>query len=68
MTGMDAEWKPDRWWRVMYAEERPGGWAANVWCETSDETEAREALTTCPGGGKLLRLYGRSESEWRAEP
>jgi hypothetical protein len=61
----DGEWYPGRWWSVVYAQERPGGIRANVWCGTSNEQEARAALARCPGGGVLLRQYVRSESEYR---
>ena len=60
-----GDWEPGRWWRVIYAQERPGGWRANVWCETSNPAEARAALTKCPGGGVLQRIYEREEREWR---
>lgn len=66
-----------RWWRVTYADGRrfgPGQYAGidlegllQVWCETSNEEEAREALQTCPSGGVLWCLYERIEREWRVE-
>lgn len=51
-----TDWKPTRWWRVT----APDG---SLWCETSNEQEAREA--ECPGDA-IQRLYERVESEWRA--
>lgn len=56
-----SEMGPTRWWRVVEADDR-------VWCESSDEAEARQALATCPTGGRLQRLYDRVEREWRDEP
>jgi hypothetical protein len=60
-------WKPGRWWYVLYSDGRtyssgPSKGAPEVWCETSDEEEAREAMHTCPGGGRLFREYTRTES------
>jgi len=51
----DDGWTPTRWWRVV---QRDG----SVWCETSDEGEARLAMHA---GDKLQHLWTRSESEWR---
>lgn len=62
MTGED--WQPGRWWRVIYPD--PAG-QRQLWCETSDEAEAREALTTCPGSGRLQRYYTSESAEWRDE-
>jgi len=59
----EAGWEPGRWWRVMPIDRQDDPRA--VWCETSNEAQAREALKTCPGGGVLQRLHERSESEWR---
>jgi hypothetical protein len=59
---------PGRWWRVLYADRRRaenGPDRLQLWCETSDEHEAREALVRCPGGGVLQQLYERTEREWR---
>ncbi len=65
---MSNEWKPGRWWLVTYADGRlDDDGTLQVWCETSDEEEAREALGTCPGGGELRRQYWRTEHEWRVE-
>lgn len=64
---MSDRFEPGRYWRVIYAVERPGGWRKNVWCESSNEAEVREALATCPGGGRLQRNYVRTEREWRDE-
>ena len=54
MTG----WEPGRWWRVI----APNG---TLWCETSDEQEARDALRP---GDTLFRQWQRTEQEWRADP
>jgi hypothetical protein len=57
-TGLE----PGRWWRVVY--DGPGA----VWCETSNEREAREALKTCPRGGVLQLLWERTDQMWRPVP
>jgi hypothetical protein len=56
------EWSPTRWWRVVYAaevypEDHHMAGQPRIWCETSDEAEARDALGRCPGGGALERGY-----------
>jgi hypothetical protein len=56
--GEQDNWEPGRWWRVIDAD---GG----VWCETSDEQEARRFIATAPGGGTLRRLWVARKSEWR---
>jgi hypothetical protein len=53
----DTGWQPTKWWRVT----APDG---SLWCETSNEQEARDAMRS---GDTLQRLYERSESEWRGE-
>ena len=53
-----------RWWRVLYTDKRGG---IQVWCETSDEQEARDLLAECPGEPALERLYRCTASEWRVE-
>ncbi|MEX7472741.1 hypothetical protein AB4Z39_23845 [Mycobacterium adipatum] len=63
----DDGWTPGRWWTVLYADERtyssgPSAGQPQIWCQTSDEDEAREAVRTCPGGGKLYREYTRQET------
>ena len=50
-----GQWEPGRWWRAV----APDG---SVWCETSDEQEARAAVRP---GDRLFRLWQRSEQEWR---
>jgi hypothetical protein len=60
-------WERTRWRQVFYAEVRPGGYRKNLWCETSNELEARQALAKCPGGGVIGRLWRREEQEWREE-
>lgn len=58
----DTGWHPVRWWRVVYISAGDG---IGVWCETSDENEARRALSTCPGGGILRRQWRREQQQWR---
>lgn len=53
--------QPSKWWRVTYED------GSGLWCETSSEKEARNALSTCPGGGRLQRLYEQTDREWRDE-
>lgn len=43
-----------RWWRVI----APDG---SLWCETSDEREARSHMRE---GDTLERLYIRTENRW----
>ncbi|WP_319456846.1 MULTISPECIES: hypothetical protein, partial [unclassified Mycobacterium] len=66
-----GEWVPGRWWRVTYSDGRrytdgPNAGELQVWCETSDEAEALDALASCPGGGSLMRQYERREVTWQA--
>lgn len=63
----EGGWTPGRWWYVYYADGRtydtgPHEGQPQIWCETSNEDEAREALHTCPGGGTLFREYTRTET------
>lgn len=51
-----SEWEPSRWRRVV----APDG---SLWCETSDEDEARRAMRP---GDTLQRLWVKNHSEWRA--
>ena len=69
-----GDFAPTRWWRVIYADGStyPSSHFCagqpRVWCETSNEDEARKSLETCPGGGVLQRLYERQPTEtkeWR---
>lgn len=50
----DDDFVPGRWWRVM----REG----RLWCETSDEAEARRKMEP---GDVLQRLYTFYTDEWR---
>lgn len=52
-----AEWEPGRWWRVI----APDG---SLWCETSDEDEARGHMRP---GDTLFRQWQRPEYEWRRD-
>lgn len=49
--------QPGRWWRVI----APDG---SLWCETSDEEEARESVRP---GDRLQRNYEFMVREWRDE-
>lgn len=52
-----GDWAPGRWWRVIAPNNI-------VWCETSDEREARAAIRD---GDVLERLHdGPQLREWRA--
>lgn len=50
-------WEPGRWWRVV----APDG---QLWCETSDEAEARGSVRP---GDTLERLWRCVEEQWRQE-
>lgn len=60
-------WEPDRWWRVVYADQRrTKDGRLQVWCESSDQAEVTAAVGTCPGGGILQRYWKqRPAGEWR---
>jgi len=60
-----SKWTFDRWWRVV-AKKTPmqGVFSSGLWCETSDEEEAREAMTRCPYPCRLERHQVRSEQRW----
>jgi hypothetical protein len=49
------ELHPGRWWRVL-------GMDGDLWCETSDEDEARECMRP---GDTLHRLFVELIEEWR---
>lgn len=52
----DTEFEPGRWWRVL---DPQGG----IWCETSDEAEARSVMRK---GDRLERLWdAKPQSRWR---
>lgn len=51
-------WEPSRWFRVT----APDG---SLWCETSDEAEARRSIRP---GDTLERLWRRTDQQWRTEP
>ena len=64
LTPFPPPMKPDRWWRVT----GPAGAARDtVWCETSDEAEARRSVRP---GDRLLRLYSATTAvaTWREAP
>jgi hypothetical protein len=52
---MSDDWQPTRWWLVNDPDDK-------LWCETSDEQEARERMRP---GDTLSRLWRREEFEWR---
>jgi len=49
--------EPGKWWQVL----DPDG---KLWCETSNEAEARENVRP---GDSLHRLYEKADAEWREE-
>lgn len=48
-------WEPTRWWRAVDAE-------GNLWCESSNEAEVREAARP---GDRVERLWREVKEEWR---
>jgi hypothetical protein len=53
---VNPAYTPARWWRVI----APDG---SLWCETSDEEEARKAVRP---GDKLQRLFAaKTPTVWR---
>lgn len=53
---LDAiEYRLTRWWRVLTPE-------GTLWCETSDEAEARASMRP---GDRLQRWYEAYLAEWR---
>lgn len=52
---MNDGWMMGRWWRVV----DPDG---SLWCETSNEQEARSFMRE---GDRLYKLWVREEQEWR---
>lgn len=55
VSGDDDEPQPTRWWQVVALDQ-------SVWCETSDEDEARRSMRP---GDMLKRLYERVDREWQ---
>jgi hypothetical protein len=51
----DDEFEPTGWWQVLDPEGK-------LWCETSNEKEARDAIRP---GDSLHRLYEKVQQEWR---
>lgn len=51
---MAIDWEPTKWWRVI----APDG---SVWCETSDEAEARSRMRE---EDTLERLYQTIQQQW----
>lgn len=47
-------WQASRWWRVIASDY-------SLWCETSDEQEARSRMRE---DDTLERLYIRTENRW----
>lgn len=56
-------WRFTSWWRVVGLEDGPHG-IPELWCETSDEGEARIAFTKCPYPCEFQRLQKRSDQRW----
>lgn len=59
-----GDMEPGRWWRVTY---RPEIGERRLWCETSDEQEAREAYRALKpiDRPRLQRQYVKTVTEWR---
>lgn len=55
------DWKSARWWRVVRQVPNPG--PGDLWCETTDEAEARAALMTAPYPARLEHLKRRVEQQ-----
>lgn len=56
-------WRFTSWWRVIGLDDKPKG-LSSLWCETSDEGEARIAFVNCPYPCELQRLQKRSDQRW----
>lgn len=54
---INVGWEATRWWRVV----DPDG---KLWCETSDEKEARKCMRP---GDTLWRMYQNVERKWERE-
>lgn len=62
----EQEWEPGRWWRVTYDDPITG--KRQVWCESSNQAECRQAMKTAPAGSDpaLFRIYATvPKTEWR---
>ncbi len=60
-----TDWAPGRRWRVTTVVNG----TREVWCETSDESEAQQHLSNIPDDATeplLEQLWERHESEWRS--
>ena len=55
MTAKGDEYEPGTWWRVL-------AYDGALWCETSDEHEARSRMRP---GDRLQRMYVFQAQEWR---
>jgi hypothetical protein len=66
------DWVDGRWWRVICAAERvqqPESARTQLWCETSNEDEARSALKECPYPAARLERHQKCEAErWVEAP
>lgn len=56
-------WQPTIWWRVVRDVPEPTRF--DIWCETSDEQEARKAVGRAPYPARLERLWHVTLTEWR---
>lgn len=55
-----GSYQPTTWWRVISPDN-------SVWCETSNESEARGkpyGLAAAASGSKLQRMYIQSITKW----
>jgi hypothetical protein len=59
--GPDHRWENDRWWRVVSTS------GTKLWCETSDEKEARAAMDECPYPARLDRHQVCTAQRWEEE-
>lgn len=60
VTDHNNEFTPGRWWSVRLDSDN------SLWCETSDEQEARASILTAPSPCTLYRLYvTEPHEEWR---
>lgn len=60
-------WEPGRWWTVWNPDESIVDPRLRLWCETSDEGEARVALAKRPGY-ILTREWRFQARQWRITP
>jgi len=52
-----SDWQLGRWWRVVLSD-------GTIWCETSEEQEARGAVMSAPQSATLQRQLVKTEVRW----